>query len=333
MLKAFISVIMPVYNRAEFIGEAIQSILSQTYTKFELIIVDDASTDETLKVVSDYNDERIILLKNKINKGVSACRNKGIELAKGDFIAFMDSDDISLRERFEKQIKMFFKYDDLITCGGAIKLLHSDRIIYFPETHNSILAKLLISSPFANPTVMIKRSIFKLEKFETNLRFGEDYDFFSRICWLGKMYNIPEPLLLYRVHENQLSGGHKQKQREMDAEISLSLFKKLDYSVSKFPDQLIKKILLFDQYFSLKEFSLFLKFLKYIKKENRVERIFPPNEFDKVIEEIRKNLLFGIYFKKNSIGLTKAWRIKSIIALRKKEALRVIAKKIKIAKS
>jgi len=113
MSTAFISVIMPVYNRAEFIGEAIQSILSQTYKNFELIIIDDASTDNTLKVISEFtDDDRILLLKNKKNEGVAATRNRGIEIAKGEFIAFMDSDDISLPQRFEKQVngKIFSRF-------------------------------------------------------------------------------------------------------------------------------------------------------------------------------------------------------------------------------
>jgi len=120
MSTAFISVIMPVYNRAEFIGEAIQSILSQTYKNFELIIIDDASTDNTLKVISEFtdDDDRILLLKNKKNEGVAATRNRGIEIAKGEFIAFMDSDDISLPQRFEKQVKIFCSHKEVIVCGS-----------------------------------------------------------------------------------------------------------------------------------------------------------------------------------------------------------------------
>jgi len=334
MSTAFISVIMPVYNRAEFIGEAIQSILSQTYKNFELIIIDDASTDNTLKVISEFtDDDRILLLKNKKNEGVAATRNRGIEIAKGEFIAFMDSDDISLPQRFEKQVKILCSHKEVIVCGSWLRFLESQKLIKHKEYHNEIISRLLLHCSLSLGTVMIKSFILRKAKLNPNLKFGEDYEFWSRICWMGEMYNIPKPLLLYRTHRNQLSGRHKQQQLKMDVDIRLSLFKKLNYPVSKFPDDLLKKVILFDEYISIPEFSKFLSWLENLKKKNRVQMVFPPEEFDKVIEEIRENLLFKIYFKENKIGLRKIWRMKSLVCLKKHEAFRILVKKIKIGKA
>jgi glycosyltransferase involved in cell wall biosynthesis len=319
---------MPVFNREEFIAEAIQSILSQTHKNFELIIIDDGSTDDTLRVISRFSDKRIILLKNGENKGVSASRNKGIEKAEGNFIAFMDSDDISMPQRFEKQLNILQQNENIIICGSWLKLLTSEKIIRHRERHKDIIARLLLSCPLSLGSVMLKTFVLNEERFNSNLKYGEDYDFWSRVCWLGEMYNIQEPLLLYRTHKNQLSGCHKQQQLKMDTNIRLSLFNKLSYSVKDFPDRLIKKFFLFDQYVSISEFANFLKWLRHIKTQNDIQEVFPIEEFDKVIEEIRKGLIFKIYFKKSSIGLTKTWRIKSLKYLRKREVLKIVAKKI-----
>ncbi|MFV8226695.1 glycosyltransferase family 2 protein [Christiangramia aquimixticola] len=325
-----ISVIIPVYNRAEFIGEAIQSILSQTYKNFELIIVDDASTDNTLEVIKQFKDKRIRLLRNRDNYGVSVSRNKGISNAKGSFIAFMDSDDISLPTRLEKQIMKFLLDEDLMVCGTWLQMMNSEKLIRHAEYHNEISTRLLIHCSLSIGSVMMKSTILKEFKLNPNLKYGEDYELWSRICWKGKMFNIQEPLLIYRIHKNQLSGENKSKQLHMDADIRLSLFKMLDYCITVFPDTLIKKVFLFDRYISVSEFSMFLNWLNSLKNLNNNKEVFPKNELNAVIEEIRQDLIFKIYYRKSFIGLTKFWRIKALRHLRKKESFKIVSKRIKI---
>ena len=323
--------IIPVYNRDKFIGEAIQSVLDQTYKNFELIIIDDASTDNTLNIVRQFDDSRIKIIRNKENKGVSYSRNKGISSAKGEFIAFMDSDDISEPTRLNRQLEIFYSKDNLIVCGSWLRLMNSDKLIKHKEYHDEIISRLLIHCSLSLGSVMMKSNILKKNRLNPDLNFGEDYDLWSRVCWMGRMYNIPEPLLLYRIHDNQLSGKNKQEQLKMDANIRLSLFKKLDYSSSDFSDTLIKKIFMFDSYISVSEFSNFLKWLNRLKELNKIQKIFPQEEFVVVIEQIRRNLIFKIYYRKSSIGLSKLWRIKSLRYLRKTEALQIVSKKIKLS--
>ena len=113
-----ISVIMPAYNAEKYIREAIDSILAQTYTDFEFIIIDDASTDATASIVESYSDERIRFFRNEHNMGVANTLNRGLDLAVGEYIARMDSDDISLPERFAKQVEFMDTHTDVIVCGS-----------------------------------------------------------------------------------------------------------------------------------------------------------------------------------------------------------------------
>jgi glycosyltransferase involved in cell wall biosynthesis len=328
MATPLITVIMPVYNREKFIGDAIQSIINQSFENFELIIINDASIDNTKKIILKFPDSRIILLENEKNIGVAASRNKGIEKAKGKFIAFMDSDDISLPNRLQEQLNKLMSDSGLIGCGSWLKILNSSKVIKHCEHHNDIITRLLIHCSLSIGAAMLKTSVVKQVKFNPTLKFGEDYEFWSRVCWMGSLYNIPEPFLLYRSHKDQISINNKKEQLNMDVDIRMSLFKKINYSRNEFPDSLIRKFLLFDEYVQIEEFSRFIKWLNYIKEQNRKLLIFPLVEFDKTIEEIRRSLLNNIYYKKNNIGLSKFWRIKSLIFLRQQEMLEVILKKI-----
>ena len=320
---------MPNYNRGQFIGDAIESILAQTHKKLELIIIDDASTDDSLEVIRSFEDSRIKLICNNENLGVSVARNRGIDVAKGNLIAFMDSDDISLACRLEKQLAIFSSNKNLVICGSWIKFLRSDKRLEFKEKHNEILTNLLLSCSLSIGTAMVKKSLFESEKLRPDLTYGEDYELWSRLCWMGEMYNVQEELLYYRSHQNQISVNNKRQQVLMDAEIRLVLFKKIAYSSLKFPDSLIKKFLLLNGYISITEFVKYLKWLQQIRRENASQNIFPQKEFVEVLESMRSSLILNVFHKKSNIGLNKNWRLKALLFLRKKEVQEIISKKVK----
>lgn len=205
-----ISVLLPVYNSEKYILEAINSILNQTFSNFELIIIDDGSTDTSEEIISKINDKRIVFEKNDTNKGLIYTLNKGISLSRGSYIARMDADDFSVANRFEKQILEFEKDENLVVCGSFIKTFGNGTeqyISHIPITNAQILASIFFTCPFAHPSVMIKKeALLQLEEaYREDYKHSEDYDLWSRLVFVGNSINIPEFLLNYRIHEKQVS--------------------------------------------------------------------------------------------------------------------------------
>ena len=204
-----ISVLMPVYNtKGEYLKEAIESILNQTYTDFEFLIIDDSTNQETLQVLNKYReqDSRIKIIKGE-HKGIGAALNKLIDIAQGEYLARMDSDDISFPERFDKQIKYFETHPEISICSSSYITYPKGELICHPEKVSYL--KLLSGCFVAHPAVMIKKTSldrFNL-RYDETMKVSEDYDLWSRAIRYLNIANIEEPLLKYRVLEN--SNFHK----------------------------------------------------------------------------------------------------------------------------
>ncbi len=209
-----ISVIMPAYNAEKYIAEAIDSILGQTFGDFEFIILNDCSKDRTEEIILSYDDPRIVYVKNEENMGVARTLNRGLDLAKGEFIARMDADDISLPERFAKQVAYMNRHKNCGICGSNT-ILFGERLtpspFCFSKKNNSIFADMLFNSPFAHPSVMLRANILKKYNLYYDYAFErvEDYHLWYRLLQVSKGYNIQEPLLRYRMHPNQVTQAYK----------------------------------------------------------------------------------------------------------------------------
>lgn len=217
MNEPVISVIMSVYNGEKFLVDAIESILNQTFRNFEFIIVNDGSTDTSLTIIEKYakRDCRIRLISRE-NKGLTVSLNEGIASARGEWIARMDADDISLPDRFKKQIAWLEKTGADI-CGGGIKLIGtwSNRVRQSYESSNAIALKLLFGSSFAHPTVIFRSSIARKNPYNEKAHYVEDYELWTRFATLGvKMTNCPEVVLQYRIHSQQVTERKQQQQRD-----------------------------------------------------------------------------------------------------------------------
>lgn len=215
-VKPLISVLMPVYNCEEFVEEAVQSILRQTVQDFEFIIIDDASTDGTKKVVQSFGDSRIILISKEKNSGYTNSLNLGLRLAKGKYIARMDGDDISLPARFEEQLKFFEKHHDAIVCGTNYKFQNSNIVSGHPSDPLQLKVYLLSGCYIAHPTAMIKKNVLADNNISYDPRYepAEDYNLWINLSPFGLLGNIEEPLLLYRTHGNQVSLLKSEKQQK-----------------------------------------------------------------------------------------------------------------------
>ena len=212
-----VSVIMPVYNASFYIREAIESILSQEFIDFEFIIINDGSTDNSEEIILSYSDVRIKYVKNENNLKIISTLNKGFEMAKGKYIARMDADDISDPLRFTKQIKLLENNPEIGILGTYVQQIgESDKLVCYPENDEDIRYSLIFFNPFVHSSVFIRKSIideFCLQ-FSQNMLHVEDYDMWMRILQYTKGMNLPEVLLKYRVHKNQISSIHSEYQRQ-----------------------------------------------------------------------------------------------------------------------
>ena len=211
-----ISVIMPVYNCKFYIEDAVNSILNQTFQDFELIIIDDCSTDGTYEILNKINSKKIQLIKKDLNTGYTNSLNLGISLAKGKYIARMDGDDISHIERFSKQIQAFSNDSDLVICGGAYQSVCGNHIFKPSLKHEDILVDLTISCPFVHPSVMIRREtlVDNNLKYDQEFEPAEDLDLWAKLCLLGKAINLEDILIYYRIHSEQTSILRSKSQEE-----------------------------------------------------------------------------------------------------------------------
>jgi glycosyltransferase involved in cell wall biosynthesis len=199
---------MPVYNTAKYLNEAIDSILNQTYKDFEFIIIDDCSTDGSLDIIKTYSDDRIILIENETNKGYVYGLNYALSFAKGKYIARMDSDDISLPNRFKRQFYLLENNTWVTICGTFMEKIHNSEQINYPISHNEIKVRFLENSCLSHPTVMFRKSFI----IDNNLIYDEkmipteDYDLWTKMsCNNAYFFNIPERLVKYRIHKNQIT--------------------------------------------------------------------------------------------------------------------------------
>ena len=214
-----ISVVMPVYNAAKFLDEAIHSILSQTYSNFELIIINDGSTDDSLDIIKSFKDNRIRLVENEVNLGLIKTLNKGIALAKGNYIARIDSDDVCKPERFELQLECFNENDDIGVVGSIAEIIDGQGkfcgIFKVPEFHQDIKLGLLFGNQIIHPAVMIKRAVlkeFEPDVFDINQLHVEDYALWVQLIKKYTFHNLQTPLVKYRIHGENISVVHAKIQ-------------------------------------------------------------------------------------------------------------------------
>jgi len=237
-----ISVIMPVYNAGGFLVEAIESIVKQTYKNIELIMINDASTDDSYSAMLKYKRAypkviKIINLAHNLNRGGDSCANLGIKAAEGSFIAKMDADDIAHPQRLEKQVKFLLNNPDIFLVGSNAHVIDQHGAIVGekeePITPEAILKESIYFNPIIHPTVMF-RNIPKLKKFyQIKYATANDYfTFFSLQCRGYKFANLPEKLLFYRIYGQNSSLKNIKKGLITNLIIKYDILKKYKYPLT-----------------------------------------------------------------------------------------------------
>lgn len=216
-----VSILMPVYNAEPYLSEAIQSMLNQTYADFELIILDDCSTDGSADVIKSFTDARIVYHRNEINSGLANNLNTGLKLAKGKYVARMDGDDISLPHRLQTQVDFLESHPEIDLCSCAMQMFGADKQLWVRD-HDPEQVKITMMFYSA---ILHASSVFRKDVFEKNNLYynqetfpAEDYDLWARAAFFCRMVNLPDVMYLYRMHRAQVTStdpGSAEKCREI----------------------------------------------------------------------------------------------------------------------
>lgn len=239
MTSPRVTVLMPVYNGALYLREAMDSILGQTFTDLEFLIINDGSTDNSVAIIHSYSDHRIRLVHNGSNLGLIASLNKGLGFARGEFIARMDADDISRPERLARQV-CFMDANPLVgVCGSWVQYLSKDdkNVWKLPKRSEDIRCWQFHTVGVAHPSVIMRRQLF-IEKgllYDPQFRHIEDYELWGRAIRHMDFANIQEVLLDYRLSPEQICAMYGAEQSATAAPLRLQLVREL--GIDPTPDQ------------------------------------------------------------------------------------------------
>lgn len=287
-----VTVLMPVYNVEKYVGLAIESIISQTFEDFKLLIIDDASTDHTLDIIYQYHDKRIEVIKNHTNAGIANSLNKGLALTNSPYIARMDGDDIAKSTRLEKQLAYMKFNSNLSIVGSHMELINDNGIILKNQekkTGNTNIKMGLFcgNTSLAHPSIIIKKSDFDkyFLRYDSAFQYAEDYDLYCRASQYIEFDNYPEALVQYRIHPESVSQMYKEQQIT-DAKVALYLhLRRLQFPINlqdfythtllSFPPQIWDEI----------SMNKVIQWIHYLELWNKKNSLFPYNKFSEYCEQ------------------------------------------------
>jgi glycosyltransferase involved in cell wall biosynthesis len=310
---------MPCYNVEKYVAEAVESMLNQTFEDFELIMLDDCSTDKTAEIIKQFDDERIVYYKNEQNLGLVGTLNIGLQLAAGELIARMDGDDISLPSRLERQIRFLDENPDIVLCSGGMELFGTENNVWIRESNpEDVKITMLFYSPVLHASSVFRKQffldnhlIYRKEAFP-----AEDYDLWSRAVFFGKFANIPEVLYKYRIHGVQVTRTVETRDR-ITRQVQTCFIKSAlpsanDEDIEFFVNRIVPgKLTEKEEMFQLK--TTMLHFVEANKKDN----FFDQNRLEFRLKRYYQSRVFE-YVKRNKafeFRLLKELRLKQFVKL------------------
>jgi len=265
-----ISVLMPVYNCENYLKEAVDSILNQTFTDFELLLINDGSTDKSEDVILSYDDSRIRYIKNEKNLGLIKTLNKGIKLANGEYIARMDGDDISEAKRFAKQVEILDNYQNIIAVSTHLKEFGASDVVF--KGVNNPLSFIVSSTMICHAPVMLRSQVLLDNNVFYNIDYphAEDYKLWNDLKHFGEFYVIDEVLYYYRIHSESVSRKHSDIQQASRAKVNLEEYQKLVKRDLKYYEIAI----LSEQYYkaSVNQMGEFVKTIKFFDSKLSLDK-------------------------------------------------------------
>lgn len=284
---SLVTVIMPVYNGEAYVREAIDSILGQTFGDFELLAIDDGSGDRSAEIIGSYTDPRIRLVRNEVNLGVVQTLNRGLDLARGTFIARMDCDDRSLPERFARQIAFLSTHPEVGVCGTWMESI-GDRTGYvwrYPTDPERIRCSLVFESVLAHPSVMMRRELIERLGLRYSLAYkhAEDYGLWVDAAEHFALANLPEVLVQYRKHGEQTGLKQHKGLSASAARIRQEQLERLRVSPTAEEIELHEAISL-SQFQPTREFIMRAElWLLKLRAANQNARVYPDAAFSAVL--------------------------------------------------
>lgn len=230
-----VSVVMCVYNGEAHVREAIDSVLAQTLTDFELVVVNDGSTDSTPDILADYaaRDPRIVIVHNETNLGVERSANRGLEATTGEYMARQDADDVSLPQRLAMQVQFLDAHPEVGAIASAVQLIKQQGepmgMLSLPPDHESLKALLLINNFMHHSTLMARTAVMRsLNGYRTDLRYVEDYDLWWRLSQTSRLACLPDVLLKRRMDDGpRVSILNRDRQLHHSYQVALSAMQQI----------------------------------------------------------------------------------------------------------
>lgn len=213
MYEPFVSVIMPVHNEEAYVQDAISSILGQSFIDLELIVINDASTDRSEVLIQSFDDPRLVYVSNPVHTGNYSCRNQGVKLARGKYLAVMDADDVACSNRLEKQYHYLEGHPEVVAVGSDCVVIPRQLPKTLPHAYDEILLGLLTDNTFVHSSLMCRMKIFNiLGGYNEEYYYSADYDLACRLALVGPVVNLSDSLIYYRWHPEQISQKHFTEQ-------------------------------------------------------------------------------------------------------------------------
>jgi glycosyltransferase involved in cell wall biosynthesis len=232
-----LSIVMPVYNASRYIGEAIDSLLRQTFTDFELIVIDDGSTDHSLDIVNSYDDPRIRIFRNEENKGIVFTRNRGLQEMRGRYYAPFDADDVAMPRKFEKQIAFMEQHPDYGLTGTWARHIDSEGKVLKSKWKLNARASLIPSiqlfrAYFIQSAVVFRKEAIAQFGYTPGFEIGEDYLLYYQISLRYKCENLPEYLIHYRIHPKSITQSNPQMYRDREFSLYRIIYSPLGINIT-----------------------------------------------------------------------------------------------------
>lgn len=282
---------MPLYNTPfEYLSATVESILNQTFADFELIVIDDASSVEYKEFFEKFNDERIKYFKLEQNAGPGHARNEGIKTATGEYVALVDSDDISLPERFQLQAEFLDKTPEISILGTSFRFSNRKNPALTIYGEKEIKNFLLFNSPLCNPTVMFRREdlVSRNLFFNEKINFAEDYNLWIDAAFAGlKFANLPETLLIYTRRSGQLSKEKEEIQVSILKDLYKEIFAKLGFEAT--PQELELHYNIYSENFNQTSPEQISNWFEKIITHNKESKIFDEEKLIEKKNEVIKN--------------------------------------------
>ena len=288
MKQPLISVIMSTYNEEKYIETSLKSLLNQTFQEFEIIIVDDASTDNTRQLIQRLQDERIHLICNEENQGLTKNLNKALKYVTGKYIARMDGDDIAFPTRFEKQVQYMEKHPETMLVSCYTKSFgDSDLVFALPDDSEVLKVRMLVRPVYAHPGFMMRRELIEAGyRYNEEYRTAQDYEFASRVAEKYKIGLVPEILLLYRVHKKQVSAKAGNQQFNNADKIRKRQLERLGVRLSETEWESYLELVKESKVDSLEHFDKVYEIIRKMLQSNEKSKIYNPNIMEKTLKKM-----------------------------------------------